>query len=181
MTRFFFYDFCLSKGLFCCDETPREKAAWGGKGLLKLLPPQHSPSWREINTGSHPRNLEAGTEAGAVEEQGALHCSAWLAHLIFLHIQEHQPGNDTAHSELGSPTSIINLKKKKCTADLPASRMMEAFAQLRFFFADILACIKEMPIRIMRCVSWKQQKGGHWFLIQSASLCLFIGDMRLLM
>ena len=70
------------------------------------------------------RNLPAS--ASQVLGLKACATTAWLSLLSYI-TQNHQPQDHTTHSGLGSPSSIINLKKNVLQLDL-----MEAFSQLRF-------------------------------------------------
>jgi hypothetical protein len=80
-----------------------------------------------ISEESQGRNLEAGTEAKAVEENCLLACSSRLLSLLPYAILNHLPrvAPPTVNGE--PPTSIINLE----TTCLQAS-LMKAFSQLRF-------------------------------------------------
>jgi hypothetical protein len=66
--------------------------------------PDYSPSPRKARTGTHGKNLEAGTEVQAMKE----HCL--LSRLPFLSFtsQDFLPKGDTVLSGLDPPTPIIN-------------------------------------------------------------------------
>lgn len=58
--------------------------------------------------GSQGRNLEAGTEAGALEEHCLLACSHDLSSLLSSITQDNLHRNDTAHRGLNTPKLVIN-------------------------------------------------------------------------
>jgi hypothetical protein len=51
----------------------------GQKGLVSFIFPYHSPSLKEVRAGTQGWNLEAGSEALAVEECCLLACSTLLS------------------------------------------------------------------------------------------------------
>jgi hypothetical protein len=55
------------------------KSNWGRRGLLKLT--GYLPSSGKVREGVQSKNLEAGTEAEAMEEWCLLACFPWVAHL----------------------------------------------------------------------------------------------------
>lgn len=63
--------------------------------FIQLIHLNHSLQMREVRTK---------TQARILEESSLITCSPWLAHLAFLYLLE----DGTAHSGLGSLTSIIN-------------------------------------------------------------------------
>jgi hypothetical protein len=62
----------LSYGFYCCDKTPWPKSTWGWTGLFNL-------TWhKKVRARTQGKNLEAETEAEAIEE----HClvAYWPCH-----------------------------------------------------------------------------------------------------
>ena len=69
----------------------------------------HTPSLREIRAATQGRNLEAGTEAEAMEKHSLLTCSLQLAQLAFHHItQDDLLGDGTTHRGLVLPSLLNN-------------------------------------------------------------------------
>ena len=66
---------CLSQGLYTCTKHHDQEASWGGKGLFSLhfhIAVHHQrKSGLDLTQG---RNLEAGTDAEAMEGAGS-----WIA------------------------------------------------------------------------------------------------------
>jgi hypothetical protein len=74
--------------------------AWGLSGLHFHITVHHQKgSGQELKQG---RNLEAGTDAEAMEGWCSLACSPWIAQLAFLK----NPGIGPSHNGLGPPPSI---------------------------------------------------------------------------
>lgn len=83
-----------------------------------------------MTEGRHGRNLEVGTDFGLLGGTlftgfFPLACSA----CFIIQPGTTGPRSGTTHSELGSPTSIINQDN---TSDYPQVSLMEAISQLRF-------------------------------------------------
>lgn len=81
----------------------------GMKGVdFSLQLSGHTLSLREIREGTKVRKLEAETEGETMEECCLLACFLWFTSLLSWIIQNHLKRGGIFHSELGSPTSIIN-------------------------------------------------------------------------
>ena len=88
----------------CCSNKQDQKQFKGGKGLLYLTLPGHSPLLRKVRTE---------TQA----EAGEKHCLTGSFSASFL---QQVPRDSDAHSGLGPPTSIINQKMPHRLAHRPA-------------------------------------------------------------
>jgi hypothetical protein len=75
----------LNRGLYCCTKHHNQETSWGGKGLFSLhfyiVVHHQRKSGQELTQG---RNLEARTDAEAMEECCLLDCFPWLSQLAFL-------------------------------------------------------------------------------------------------
>lgn len=90
--------------------------------------------------GSQGRNLDAGTEAKAMEDM-----FYWLTlrvtfSLLSHSTQDHMLRCGTAYSGLGAPTSII-IQEKMPPQTCPKSYIMEVTHQLRFALLDDSVCV----------------------------------------
>lgn len=77
----------------------------GRRGFAWLYISAHSPSLREVRTGS---DLQAETEAEAMEECGLLTYFPRLSQPAFLFNRDPLPRGAPPHSGSGPPTSIID-------------------------------------------------------------------------
>lgn len=78
--------------------------------LFSLQLSGHTPSPREVKTGTQGRNLEAGSDAESMEECCPLDCSPWLTQPASYTIQDHLSKGGTTHNMLGPPTVLLILK-----------------------------------------------------------------------
>jgi hypothetical protein len=80
-----------------------------------------------IVRGSHGRNLQAGTEAEAIEEHYLLSCSSWFVQTTFLYIPGPPGQGSTTHRELGSSiSSVINQENGPQTCLQDGERILGA-------------------------------------------------------
>lgn len=107
---------------------------------------------------SQGRNLEAGSDAEAMEEYCLQACSSWLAQPSSYRTKDHQPRDGTTHRGLGPPIFIIN--KKMCThlrrgqsdrgcfsVEAPSSQMTLACVKLTKSQTTFLFYTKEQCLR----------------------------------
>ena len=86
------------------------KAAVGENGLFQPTLPGNMPSLREVSEElKQVRNLEAGGDAEAMEDQCLRACPAWFAQPTFFYNPGLQPMVGTAHHGLG-PLPLITKK-----------------------------------------------------------------------
>lgn len=93
----------------------------------------HSPLRMEVRARSQGRSLEAGTLAEVVEEWYWMAWCPWFSQSYNLY--NLGPREDTTHTDLGSPISIINQESpRKHSTILLIANLMEAFSQFMFIF-----------------------------------------------
>ena len=89
--------------------------------------------WAELK---QRRRLEVGTEAEALEGAAYGACSPWFAQPAFLQYPGPSARGGTAHSELGSPTSIIKQENALWTSgggiiSIEISKMTLAYVDVK--------------------------------------------------
>lgn len=90
-------------------QTHSAKATWDGKGLIHCI--AYCQFQGRFGAGSEGRNLEAGTEAGVVEECCFLACSLWLTRVLSYITQ-----GFLSHSGLGPSHQSIHKKNNPHTS-----------------------------------------------------------------
>lgn len=88
------------------DTTTKSNA--GNKGFTRLPHPRTEFNNERSQGRNSKQGPEAGTDAETTEQCCLLACSPELAQPSFFSTKNHFPGNGTALSGLGPPTSIIN-------------------------------------------------------------------------
>jgi len=86
---------CLSQGFYCCDNSPRPKATWQGKGLFQLTTLRS----QSITERNQDRDLEAGTETEVMKKTVLTGLLLVACPACFLT----QPRVGTAHNGCGLP------------------------------------------------------------------------------
>lgn len=121
----FVFAFCC-----CCDKTPT-KSNLGEETVYLASVLCRSLSCREIRAETQGRILEAGIDSETIED-----AVSWLSphkslDLLSFTTWDQLLTDGTAHSRLGSPTSI-SLIKKVFPQTGPQDNLMDTIPQLRF-------------------------------------------------
>ena len=113
-------------------------------GKKRFISSYDSPSLREVGTRTQRRNLEAGTEAEAMEECCLLACSSCPVQFVFLCTpgQDHLPRGDTCsqwaeafhinHNWIRYPPGLPTGQPNRSifSAEVPSSQMTLAWVKL---------------------------------------------------
>lgn len=95
-------------GYICLLSMAVQNMTWRTMGSKVLFSSGSSQSFLKRSRGRNSKqDLEAGTEAEAMEDHCLLAGSPWLAQIVYYAPQDYFPTGDTIHTGLGSPTSVI--------------------------------------------------------------------------